>query len=390
MRVTHVITRLVVGGAQENTLTTLLGLRRIPDVQGSLISGPTTGPEGSLEPRVLDAGIPFQRVRNLVRPIHPARDILALLKLTRLLSDQRPDIVHTHSGKAGFLGRLAAHRAGVPVVVHHIHGPSFGPFQGPVANWTLRNAERVAGRHTTHFVCSANAMSRLYLAAGIGEPRQYTRVFSGFDLDPFLNVANDSGLRRELGLAADAFVIGKLARMAPLKGHEDLLETLNRLLPSCPKARLLFVGGGARRQAVEEQADAMGLADRVVFTGLVPPESVPRYIGIMDCIAHLSRREALSRALPQGLAAGRPVVCYDFDGADEVCRDGDTGYLVRTGDIDTAVSRLRQLAAEPALRFRLGQRGRDFVLANFSSATLVQSLLDLYRRLLKEHGSNPR
>ena len=386
MRVTHVITRLVVGGAQENTLATVRGLQRTPDVDVSLISGPTTGHEGSLEPLVRREGIPLQIVPELVRPVHPWKDVVALRKLTRLLRERTPDIIHTHSGKAGVLGRLAAHKAGVPIIIHHVHGPSFGPFQGALANTVFCSAERYAARVTTHFVCSADAMTRLYLAAGIGTPEQFTRVFSGFDLDPFLGATNDPALRSELGLEPDAFVIGKLARLAPLKGHEDLLDALNRILPECAKARALLVGGGARRQQLEARAAAMGLTDKVVFTGLVPPEAVPRHLGVMDCLAHLSSREALSRALPQALAAGKPIVAYAFDGADEICRDGETGFLVAVGDVPGASARLLRLARDPDLRRRLGQCGRGFVRDHFSSNHLVETLLNLYRQLASRHG----
>jgi glycosyltransferase involved in cell wall biosynthesis len=390
MRVTHVITRLVVGGAQENTLTTVRGLRQQPGIDVALISGPTTGEEGSLEPAVRQAGVPLEIVPELVRPLHPWKDLVALMRLTRLLKCQMPDIVHTHSGKAGILGRLAAHHAGVPIIIHHIHGPSFGPFQGQVANLVLRSAERYAARVTMHFVCSANAMTQRYLAAGIGQADQFTRVFSGFDLNPFLKVSDDPQLRAQLGLDPDAFVIGKLARLAPLKGHDDLLEALQRMLPQCPGARVLFVGGGARRHQLESRATQMGLEDKVVFTGLVPPESVPRYVGIMDCLAHLSSREALSRALPQALAAGKPVVAYRFDGADEVCLEGETGFLVRIGDVSTATSRLVQLARNPELRTQLGHRGRTFVRDHFSSDTLVNTLVRLYRRLQAESAPPPQ
>jgi glycosyltransferase involved in cell wall biosynthesis len=381
MRITHVITRLVVGGAQENTLATIRGLKAVPDLTLALVSGPTAGAEGSLEPEVRQSGIEFDLVPELVRPVHPVKDLLALRQLTRILRRQQPTLVHTHSGKAGVLGRLAAARAGVPIILHHIHGPSFGPFQGPLSNWIFRGAERHAARVTTHFVCSANAMTRRYLAAGIGRPEQYTRVFSGFDLKPFLAAAHDPALRRELGLAPDAFVIGKVARIARLKGHEDLLQALKQLLPDCPRARLLFVGDGALRGTVEARATALGLRDQVAFTGLVPPDAVPRYLGIMNCLAHLSRREALSRALPQALAAGKPVIAYDFDGADEVCLDGRTGFLAGMGDVATVSRRLAQLARDPELGAQLGERGREFVRNNFSTELLVERTLNLYRQL---------
>jgi glycosyltransferase involved in cell wall biosynthesis len=386
MRVTHIITRLVVGGAQENTVASVLGLRQIPGVVVHLISGPTTGPEGSLESEFADTPEILTRVPELVRPIHPLKDWLALRRLEKILRKQKPDIVHTHSGKAGILGRLAARRAGVPVIIHHIHGPSFGPFQGLPANWIFTAAERYAAGVTTHFVCSAQAMTRLYLAAGIGRPEMYTRIFSGFPVEPFANAANDPALRSQLGLAPAAFVIGKIARLAPLKGHEDLLAAFQKLLPQFPRARLLLVGDGRLRTQLEARARTLGLADKVVFTGLVPPGEVPRYVGIMDCLAHLSAREALSRALPQALAAGKPVVSYDFDGADEICLDGETGFLVRTGDTATVTQRLLQLANDAPLRERLGRRGQQFVRENFAVEQMVDNLYHLYLKLAAAVG----
>ncbi len=386
MRVTHIITRLVVGGAQENTVATVLGLRRKPGVEVHLLSGPTSGPEGSLESEF--AGIPdiLTRVPELVRPVHPLKDWLALGHLEKILREQKPDIVHTHSGKAGILGRLAARRAGVPVIIHHIHGPSFGPFQGFLANWIFTAAERYAARVTTHFVCSAQAMTRLYLAAGIGCPERYTRVFSGFPLQPFLQATNDSALRAKLGLNENHFVIGKIARLFKLKGHADLVAAFQKILPQIPNARLLLVGDGILRNDIENQARALGLRDKVIFTGLVPPGEVPRYVGIMDCLAHLSSREALSRALPQALAAGKPVVSCDFDGADEVCLEGETGFLVRTGDIASVAQRLLQLAGDAPLRERLGRRGQQFVRENFAVEQMVDTLYHLYQKLAAEVG----
>src|SRR3954463_4833505 len=251
MRITHIITRLVVGGAQENTIATVLGLKDREGVEVDLISGPTQGPEGSLEASLVHWPELLTIVPQLVRPVHPWKDLFALARLTRLLRLRRPDLVHTHSGKAGVLGRLAAHRAKVPVLLHHIHGPSFGPFQGPVANILFKTAERITGRLPTHFVCSADAMTRIYLEAGIGRPEKYTRIFSGFEIQPFLDAREDPELKRRLGIAPDDFVIGKVARLYPLKGHEALLQAFTLVLRETPNARLLLVGGGPLRAALE-------------------------------------------------------------------------------------------------------------------------------------------
>jgi glycosyltransferase involved in cell wall biosynthesis len=384
MRVTHVITRLVVGGAQENTIASVLGLQKIAGLEVNLISGPTSGPEGSLESSLDGSPGTLAILPELVRPVHPWKDWIALRRLTGIFREHKPDIVHTHSGKAGILGRMAAAKAGVPILLHHIHGPSFGPFQGPLANWMFTAAERHAGRITTHFVCSAGAMARLYLAAGIGRPDMYTRLFSGFRVEPFLNARNDLALRKQLGFAANDFVIGSVGRIAPLKGHADLLKAFRALLADCPHARLLIVGDGTLRTAIQAQTRSLGLEGRVIFTGLVPPGQVPQLIGIMDCLAHLSSREALSRALPQALAAGKPVVAYDFDGADEVCLESETGFLVPRGDVAAVAKRLHQLATDPVLRERLGGRGRQLVKEEFDVDRMVDNLHNLYRQLARE------
>lgn len=388
MRVTHLITRLIVGGAQENTLASVLGLRERHGLPVQLISGPTRGPEGSLEPLVNRIPGLLTVEPALVRPVHPWCDALAYSRLVRRFRTERPDLVHTHSGKAGVLGRLAAHRAGVPLIVHTIHGPSFGAFQGRLANAVFRGAERRAGRVTTHFVTVADAMIEPYLAAGIGQRTDYTRIFSGFDLAPFLNAVHDPQLRARLGLSPDDFVIGKIARLFKLKGHDDLFAIAPELVRRCPRVKFLLVGDGDWRERFETQARASGLASHFVFTGLVSPPQVPALVGVMNAVVHLSRREGLPRALPQALAAGKPVVAYDCDGAREVCRDNETGFLVRPGHTQRLVQCLELLSGDAALCRRLGTCGQEFVRRHFSVETMVDDLYRLYQQLAKTRESH--
>lgn len=381
MRITHVITRLIIGGAQENTLSSVLGLRQIPGFEVQLISGPSTGPEGSLE--ALD---PFLlTLPNLVRPIDPFRDFLALRQLDQLFRRSRPDIVHTHSGKAGILGRLAAAKAGVPIIVHTIHGPSFGNFQNALANLLFRAAERRAGRVTTHFVTVADAMTEQYLTAGIGQREQYTKIFSGFNLGPYLSAKNDPNLRARLGIAPDDFVIGKIARLFKLKGHDDLFAVAPEIVRQHPRVKFLFVGDGEWRGKFETKARSLGLGQHILFTGLIPPDEVPRYVGVMDLLVHLSQREGLPRALPQALAGGKPVVAYDCDGAREICLNDQTGFLLPPGDLRALKQTLSRLIENAPLRERLGQSGREFVRANFSAERMVDQLAALYLKLATNH-----
>lgn len=381
MRVTHVITRLIVGGAQENTVASVLGLRTKPGLQVDLISGLTHGQEGSLEGQFADQPGTLRIVPELVRPIRPWKDVQALRSLQQIFASEKPDIVHTHSGKAGVVGRLAAARARVPIIVHTIHGPSFGAFQRPLANRLFQFAERRAGKVTTHFVTVADAMKSQYLAAGIGKPEQYTRIFSGFNLKPFLAATNDLSLRTSLGILAQDIVVGKIARLVPLKGHADLIALAKKLVENCPRIKFLFLGDGHERARLASEVRALGLANRFIFAGLVRPESVAPLIGIMDLVVHLSLREGLARALPQALAAGRAVVAYDCDGAAEVCLDNRTGFLVKPGDLATLQDRILQLAQDPPLRARLGESGRQLVRESFAVERMVDELEALYQRL---------
>jgi glycosyltransferase involved in cell wall biosynthesis len=386
MRVAHIITRLVIGGAQENTLATVIGLRDLFGMEVRLISGPTVGPEGSLEPLASRISGFLTIVPELVRPVHPLKDFVAYCKLIQVLRQQRPDLVHTHSGKAGFIGRLAARRAAVPLIVHHIHGPSFGPWQGTLPNLIFQSAERIAARATDHFLCSAAAMGRIYQSAGIGSADRFTRVFSGFDVESFAQARASSKLRSELGLHVDDFVVGKIARLAPLKGHGDLIAAAPTILSACPNARFLILGDGKLRGELERQVEAAGLKAKFIFTGMVAPSMVPEYAAIMDCVVHLSYREALSRAVPQALAAGKPVIAYDFDGANEVCLHGETGFLVRIGDIAGAAGCTIQLAGDPALRTRMGARGQALVSELFTVERMVRQQFEIYHSLALTKG----
>ncbi len=386
MRVTHVITRLIVGGAQENTVASVLGLKAKSGLQVDLISGPSEGPEGSLEKQFVHHPGTLRITPELVRPIRPWKDWLALRRLREIFRQERPDIVHTHSGKAGVVGRLAAAGAGVPIIVHTIHGPSFGSFQRAIPNRVFRSAERRAAKVTTHFVTVAEAMKRQYLAAGIGRPDQYTRIFSGFTLEPFLSASNDPQLRAKFGLRPQDFVVGKIARLVKLKGHADLFRIAPSLVQNCPQIRFLLVGDGEWRERFGEQAKALGLEKHFIFAGLVPPEAVARLLGIMDVVVHLSSREGLARALPQALAASRPIVAYDCDGASEVCLENETGFLIKPGDLAGLQERVLRLAGNVELRARLGERGRQFVRERFAVGRMVDELYALYQRLGKQTG----
>ena len=383
---THLITRLIVGGAQENTVATVLGLQQKPEFRTDLVSGPTSGPEGSLESEYRKHSDALTIIPTVVRPVRPFTDLRGLFDLKRLFQRTGPTIVHTHSGKAGVLGRWAASAAGVPIIIHGVHGPSFGRFQGAGANVTFRAAERSAGKRTTFFIAVANAMIEQYLAAGIGRRELYQRVFSGFPLEPFLIATNDTLLRRKWGIGEKDFVVGKIARMCELKGHDDLFQIAPEFVRRVPNVKFLLIGGGPWQERFQRQATEAGLKKHFVFTGLVRPSEIPGLAGIMDVLVHLSYREGLPRALPQAMAAGKPVIAFDCDGAGEVCLTGETGFLVKLKDNEGLLNALTTFAGSSELRARLGQTGQAFVRERFSVEQMVEDTYQIYLRLLRERG----
>lgn len=388
MNVVHFITRLIIGGAQENTLLTVEDQHRDYGDAVSLVTGPGLGPEGSLEDRARRGGFPMHVLPRLYRHISPADDWASYRDFVRLLREIKPDVVHTHSGKAGVLGRAAAAKLGIPVV-HTIHGPSFYRGQGRVAYNVYLAAERWAGRRTDRFISVCDAMTDQYVAAGVASRDRYVTVYSGMEVEPFLHPPRPRDeVRRELRIPPDAVVVGKVARLFHLKGHEFVLAAAPKLVERHPNLVFLFVGDGLLRAEYERQIAAMGLTDHFRFAGLVPPENVPELIHAMDIVVHTSLREGLARVLPQGLIAGKPVVSYDVDGAREVCVTGETGFLLPPESVDELIEAVSALAGDPGMRRRMGETGRARCSEPFRHQTMTRRIREVYAEVLGERDES--
>ena len=200
-------------------------------------------------------------------------------------------------------------------------------------------------------VSVADAMTELMVSAGVAPREKFTTIYSGMEVEPFLQSGEHrERVRRELGYRPEHVVIGKIARLFQLKGHDDVIRAARSVVDAEPNVRFLLVGDGVLRGRLERQIAAAGLADHFQFTGLVPPERIPELIAAMDIVVHASLREGLARVLPQALIAGKPVVSYDVDGAREVVIPDETGFLVPPRDVDGLAAALKRLAADPALR----------------------------------------
>jgi glycosyltransferase involved in cell wall biosynthesis len=384
MRIVHVITRLILGGAQENTLLTVEGLHHRHGDDVTLITGPAEGPEGDLFGRAEARGLKVELMPELVRAVRPSTDLSAYRLLRRAFRRLRPDVVHTHSSKAGIVGRAAAWHERVPAVVHTVHGLPFGPSESPWKNRLYVALERSAARRCHAIVSVCDAMTEQSLAAGVGRPEQYQTVYSGMDVEAFLTPPRPRDeVRRELGLADDEVAFGTVARLFERKGHDDILAAAPAILAANPKVRFVFIGDGVLRDRLIAATEQMGLRHAFHFVGLVPPGRIPELLGALDGVVHPSLREGLARVLPQALLTGRPVVSYDVDGAREVVLP-ETGFLLKPRDTAGLAAAVLRLASDPALRDAMGCEGRRRFAHQFRHETMTDQLRALYERLLGE------
>lgn len=390
MKIVHVITRLILGGAQENTLITCrLLAQRGHDV--TLITGPAIGPEGELFSEARKQDFQLIPIDTLVRPIHPAYDAISYFQIKKHLKRLQPDVVHTHSAKAGILGRFAGYALkgkwapNRPAVVHTIHGLAFHPYQSELLNKFYIAIEKSAAKRTDFFISVADAMTNQALAAGIGKPEQFVTAHSAIEDDFLQQIPEEkrTEFRRKYGIPDDAVVLVTIARLFMLKGHEDIIESSRELSRRFEKAVWLFVGDGSLSDHFKQQVRRLELADKIKFTGLLPPSQIPLAIQSSDILVHCSLREGLARALPQAMLCAKPVVSFDVDGAGEVV-DENTGRLTEPKNVEQLTNACAELIEDAGLRGRLGSTGREFVRDKFAPETMADTIEGVYKGLLEQ------
>jgi len=382
MHVAHVITRMIIGGAQQNTLFTCEDQHRDFGDEVTLITGPAIGPEGSLMDRAREVGFRIIEIPELRRSIYPLMDWVSYRRLIETFRELRPDIVHTHSSKAGIIGRYAAAKAGLPAV-HTIHGASFHRGQSALAFNVYCQLERWAARKTDVFLSVCDSLTDQYVEAGIAPRDRFTTVYSGMDVDPFLNPSRSRDeVREQLGLQPDQIAVAKVARLFHLKGHKFLIEAARTVIDRCPNVRFVLIGDGILREQFEQRISELGLSEHFILTGLVPPEQIPELVNAAEIVAHTSEWEGLARVLPQALISGKPVVSYDVDGAREVVIPGETGYLLPVEEIAGLADAICELAESPELRIRLGENGRARFTDVFRHQTMTAQIRDVYQQVL--------
>ena len=378
IRMLHVITRLVRGGADENTLYTVRGLdRRRYTVELAMGQG------SELEHFYDHADLRVHVIPELVRDPHPWKDIVALFKLAGLMRRGRYQIVHTHTAKAGFLGRLAAAMVGSPIIIHTVHGVTFHAHLPPATRWFYLTLERIAARFTDQFVAVGEDVRNIYVRSKIGNAQSYETIYSGMPLKEYLEAGQMGekdrlALRSELGFEPHHRIVLMAARLEERKGHAYLFEAIHRLKPHHPDLRVLILGEGHYRPELETQCRVLCIDDVVAFLG--HRHDLPRVLAASDISVLTSLWEGLPRVLVQSAAAGKPILTFDVEGAWEIVRDGRNGFVVPSRDVDTFTRRLDTLLRERDRARALGEAGRQRVGVQWEVETMLERLDDLYQR----------
>lgn len=387
-RVLHPITRLIVGGAQENTIYTaaLLDKSRF---SVEILTGPQTGSEGSLFQEVKENNIPLIILEDLVREINPYKDWLALSNLTKTMRNQY-DIVHTHSSKAGILGRWAAKRAGVPVIVHTVHGWGFHNYMPTATRLFYILLERFTSSFSDCLIAVSKFDIQEGIEAGIGNKNQYQLIRSAIPSSDFIPEEKVRyQIRRKFGISDHIKVIGNVGRFSRQKNPLGWLNIAAGIHQNNKHVHFVLVGDGPLRSEVESKIVSLGLSDVFTITGL--RRDVKDLLAIMDIFMITSLWEGLPRTVLQAMSAGMPVVSYNVGGIPEIVKEGITGFICEPGDTKKMIERCNLLLNNSIRRKEMGKKGQSLIGDEFELSTMIDQISALYEELLtnkKMNGNN--
>ncbi|HQJ30332.1 MAG TPA: glycosyltransferase family 4 protein [Syntrophales bacterium] len=395
VRVVHVITRFDKGGSAENTFLTVTGLDPAryetyllagSDGQDTAAAVSTPSAESAAAEenmaRVQAAGVKTFIVPELVRPVAPLRDLRAFLRIRGLIRRLAPQIVHTHTSKAGIIGRLAAFSAGVPVVVHTPHGHVFWGYFGAVASRFFITLEKSASRLTDRLIMLTGQEKADHLRYRIAPPDKFVVIHSGVCLEPFLQITiADRRPDSDPAFPPDSFVIGTIGRLTAIKGQSYLLEAAAGLLREIPELICIIVGEGELRRELAARAASLGMGERAFFPGW--RRDVPSYMAALDLFVMPSLNEGMGRVVVEAMAAGRAVIASDVGGLRDLVVHGENGLLVPPGNAAALAAAIRTLYRDPKRRRIMGQNGRMKAPA-FSAAAMIKKIDELYMNLLRE------
>jgi glycosyltransferase involved in cell wall biosynthesis len=385
VKVLRVIARLNMGGPALHVAYLTAGLAE-RGYDTTLVAGTLARGEDSMAFVAEELGVDVVRIDELRRDIAPVRDALAVMKLARLIRSQRPQILHTHTAKAGAVGRLAALLAGdarPPIVVHTFHGHVLRGYFDPVRSAGFRLLERWLARTSTALVAVSPQVRDDLVALGVAPREKFAVIRLGVELDQRIDAGANGRVatRRLLGIAPERFAVGWIGRMTGVKRTDDVLLAFRRLRERGVDACLCMVGDGPDRDHVERRAHELGVMRHTFFLGY--QESVAPFFSAFDAFVLPSVSEGTPVTAIEALGGGRPVVATRVGGVPDVVRDGVDGFLVEAGAIDDLAERLERLAADPELRARMGTAGRERVLSRYAVDRLIDDVDRLYQSLLE-------
>lgn len=379
LRVLHVHTLPVISGSGINTLLSMCGQREAGfDVELACAPG------GPLLELVEQHGMRARPLRHLVWPIHPFHDPLVVWELVRLMRRQRYTIVHTHNSKAGFVGRLAAKLAGVPIIVHTVHGFAFHEHEPWWRRQLYRGLEQLAAHWCDRLIMISQPLVEWALRAHIAPRAQMVKIYSGIDLKAFRQPIDRARLRAALGFQDHEFVVGEVAKLWRGKGHEVLFRAAANLTDRLPSLRLLIVGEGGLRPFLTRLSEDLGIRERVVFTGF--RQDIPALTQVVDVAVLPTQFEGMGRAVLEAQAAGKPVIASRVGGVPDLIVDGQTGLLVDPGNVDQLADAIWQLSQHPEQRRQLGEAAQRAVDERFDAATMARQIVQVYKEVLAQKG----
>jgi glycosyltransferase involved in cell wall biosynthesis len=392
VKILRVIARLNMGGPALHVAYLTAGLRE-RGYDTTLVAGSLARGEDSMAFVAEGRDVEIIRIDELGREISPLRDLAATLRLARLIRRERPDILHTHTAKAGTVGRVAALLAGrrrPPIVVHTFHGHVLRGYFGPLRSLVFRLLERWLAAHTTALIAVSPQVRDDLVDLHVAAPGRFAVIRLGIELDERVNGAQNGRLesRRYLGIPPDRFAVGWIGRMTAVKRTDDVLLAFKRLRDEGVDAVLCLVGDGPDRVQLERRAHELGVMRDTLFLGY--QEDVAQFYAAFDALVLPSSNEGTPVSAIEALAAGRPVVATRVGGVPDVVEEGKDGFLVEPGATDELADRLGQLARDPELRERMGRAGRERVLPRYAVDRLVDDVDRLYRSLLSEVDARKR
>jgi len=378
-KVLHVITRLDAGGSATNTLETVARLDKEKyDVR--LISGRTCDPDGSIAAFIQEKGINCVFVDSLCREINLLRDIKAFCKLYKFFCKEQCDIVHTHSSKAGILGRWAAKLAGVKYIVHTPHGHVFYGYFNKFISKIFISAERLTARITDKIITLTDIGRDEHLQFKIAELEKFRTIYSGVDWESFLR--KNSVLkqyRKNFNLQENQFIFGTVARLESIKGNEYLVGAMAEVIKKYPETKLLIVGEGSLRNDLEKKSRSLNLEKYVIFTG--HQTDAANFIHLMDVFVLASLNEGMGRVILEAMACRKPVIASRTGGIPELVKEGQTGLLVNPGDSNAVAEAMIYLYENREEAKVFGEEGRRLATDMFSLDKMIKDIDDLYQEL---------